>query len=490
MAAPGVDVIDPAAAWLAAEADTMNHYAAAVYQAAPIWFQNLALTGFAALLERERYSGRYAEFRDLLARTERLPAEQLRAYQDERLREIVRHAYETVPFYRRRFDELKLKPQDIRGQADLPKLPLLTRADIRANFAALRSTAVQPRAMRTGHTSGTTGTPLTVGYDRDTVWMTYAVFDRHYRWAGLRMGRDGDRIAVARGNVIVPLTQRKPPFWRHNWTQRQLLLSSFHLSKNNLPAYFEALTEFQPAVLDGYPSTLYILAKYLLNRGERFKLRAAVTSSETLYDFQREAIEQAFECRVFDYFALAERAAFSSECDRHEGHHIAMEYALTEVTDDQGYPVSRGAEGKLIGTTLHNRAMPLIRYATNDMTALLDRQCSCGRQLELMADVATKAEDVLTLKDGRLITPSALTHPFKPLDSIEGSQIVQRAPDHVVIRIVAGSGYDSALSEHLVREFKSRLGEDVRIDVTLVDELEHSKNGKFKWVISEVPLGI
>src|SRR5688572_17546231 len=185
----------------------MNHYATALYRVAPVWCQNLVLTGYATLLERERYGGRYSEFRDLLARTEWMSREELGAYQDERLRDIVTHAYHTVPFYRRRLDERKLKPQDIRGRADLPKLPLLTRDDIRANFNELRSTEITPRAMRTGHTSGTTGTPLTVGYDRDTVWMTYAVFDRHYRWAGLRMGHKGDRIAVARGNVIVPLNQ-------------------------------------------------------------------------------------------------------------------------------------------------------------------------------------------------------------------------------------------------------------------------------------------
>jgi len=468
----------------------MNHYATALYRVTPVWCQNLLLTGFGALLERERYGGRYGEFRDLLARTEWLSQDELGDYQDQRLREIVAHAYATVPFYRRRFEELRLTPHDIRGRADLPKLPLLTRDDIRTNFDQLRSTAMAPRAMRTGHTSGTTGTPLTVGYDHDTVWVTYAVFDRHYRWAGLRMAHDGDRIAVARGNVIVPLNQQKPPFWRYNARQRQLLLSSFHLSKANLPFYFEALEKFQPAVLDGYPSTLYILAKYLLGLGGTFPLRAAVTSSETLYDFQRAAIEKAFECRVFDYFALAERAVFSSECDRHEGHHIAMEYGLAEVVDGAGQPVPRGTAGRLVGTTLHNKAMPLIRYVTNDMTTLLDRSCSCGRQLELMDDVATKAEDVLTLKDGRMISPSVLTHPFKPLESIEGSQIVQQAPDHVVIRIVPAANYDTSLGGHLIREFKERLGDDVHIDVQIVDRLEQSSRGKFKWVISNVPLGI
>jgi len=344
--------------------------------------------------------------------------------------------------------------------------------------------------MRTGHTSGTTGTPLTVGYDRDTVWMTYAVFDRHYRWAGCRLARDGNRIAVARGNVIVPLDQKTPPFWRMNKRHNQLLLSSFHLSKTNLPSYFDALARFRPAVLDGYPSTLYVLAKSLESRGETFPLRAAVTSSETLYDFQREVIQERFACPVFDYYALAERVIFSNECERHEGHHMAMEYGCAEIVGADGHPVPRGTVGKLVGTSLHNLAMPLIRYVTNDMTALTPRECSCGRGLELMDDVTTKAEDVLTLKDGRLISPSVLTHPFKPLDCIEGSQIVQTAPDAVTVRIVPGAAYNDSLTAHLVHELKARLGADVRIDVEMVDRLEVSPNGKFKWVISKVPLGI
>ncbi len=457
---------------------------------APVWGQNLLLSGFGYVIDRERYGGRYAEYHDLLAKTEWYSRAELEAYQDERVRIVVAHAYAHVPYYRRRFDECRLKPGDIRGREDLPKVPLLTRDDIRRHFDDLRSRAVPARAMRTGHTSGTTGTPLTVGYDRETVWMTYAAFDRHYRWAGCRMGRGGDRIAVVRGNVIVPLAQQAPPFWRHNRRHNQLILSSFHLSKANLPHYFDALAEFAPAVLDGYPSTLYMLAKYLQGRGETFPVKAVVSSSETLYEFQRELIEERFACRVFDYYALAERVVFSGECDRHHGHHLAMELGLAEIVDAGGRPAGRGTVGKLVGTTLHNLAMPLIRYVTNDMTALRDAACPCGRGLDIMDDVTTKAEDVLTLKDGRLISPSVLTHPFKPLDSIEGSQIVQTAPDAVTVRIVPGPNYNRGLEHHLVTALQARLGEDVRIDVQLVEALEMSANGKFKWVISRVPLGI
>lgn len=468
----------------------MNRFASALYNLAPVWGQNLILSGYSLLLDRERYGERFRGFRDLLAKTEWYSESELLAYQDERLRATIAHAYETVPFYRRRFDECKLKPTDIRGQRDLPKIPLLTRDDVRAHFGELWSSRIHRGARKTGHTSGTTGTPLTVGYDEQTIGMAYAALDRHYRWAGCRLARDGNRIAVARGNVIVPLHQKKPPFWRLNRCHNQLLLSSFHLSKQNLPAYFEELARFKPAVLDGYPSTLYVLAKFLQSCGQTFPVRAAITSSETLYDFQRALIEERFQCRVFDYYALAERVVFSSECDRHEGHHVAMEYGVAEVVDDKGQPVSDGAVGKLVGTSLHNDAMPLIRYVTSDMTSLRERRCSCGRGLTMMDDVTTKAEDVLTLKDGRLISPSVLTHPFKPLDCIEGSQIVQTDPQTVVVRLIPGPAYTEAHTRHLIAELTARLGVDVKVDVQMVDCLEQKPNGKFKWVISHVPLGI
>ncbi len=468
----------------------MNHAATAAYRALPVWCQNLLLTAYGARLDHERYGGRFEEYRELLSRTERLSRVELEAYQDERLRTIVTHAYHTVPFYRRRFDECGVKPSDIRGRSDLPKLPLLTRDDVRVHFEDLRSRAFSRRTLRTGHTSGTTGTPLTVGYDRDTVWFTYAIFDRHYRWAGCRLGRGGDRIAVARGNVVVPLDQRVPPFWRHNRWHNQLLLSSFHLSQANLPAYFEELRRFNPAAVDGYPSTLYVLAKYLQGRGEFFPVRAVISSSETLFDFQREVIEERFGCRLFDYYALAERVAFSHECERHQGHHLAMEYGLSEIVDADNRVAPKGAYGRLVGTSLHNMGMPLIRYATSDMTSIREEPCSCGRALELMDDVTTKAEDLLTLKDGRLISPSVLTHPFKPLDCIEGSQIVQTAPDRVTVKIIPRAEYTAAHTERLVAALTERLGADVRVDVQLVTSLDTSPSGKFKWVVSHVPVGI
>lgn len=469
----------------------MNPYLAAVYNACPAFVQNAILTGYSAILDRERYGGRFGEYAALMEKSQWYRRGEIVAYQEERLKEIMRHAYDTVPYYRSLFDDRGLKPDDVKTKVDLAKLPLLTKDDIRKNFKELVSSNFAPGKLKYGHTSGTTGSPLEVAYDASIIHATYAALERQYRWAGCRLEHGGgDRIAVARGNVIVPPNRRQPPFWRYNRYHNQLLLSSFHMSRENLPHYLQEMKAYGAQVLDGYPSTLYVLAKHLKNNNSHFPLKAVISSSETLYDFQRETIEQSFQCRVFDYYAVAERVAFATECEAHAGHHLAMEYGISEIVDGDGTSVPDGTPGRLVGTTLHNLGMPLIRYVTNDMTAIRPGDCPCGRGLQLMDDVTTKAEDTLTLKDGRLIPPSVLTHPFKPLNSIEESQIIQKDYDRIVVKIVRRQDYTDGDTQHLVRELKSRVGEDARIEIEFVEKLPRTAAGKFRWVISEVPLGI
>jgi phenylacetate-CoA ligase len=468
----------------------MNPLLKRLYDLTPASVQSALVSAFSAHLERTRYGGRFQEFRALLEESQWWSAEKIGQWQDERLRFIVRHAYETVPYYRELFDRHGIAVEAFRGREDLPRIPLLTRDIVKSRTDDLKSRKPVGGTISEGHTSGTTGSPLSVYYDPDMIAMNYAVMDRQYRWADAQLGRGGDRVAVVRGNVIVPLTQKQPPFWRHNRSMNQLLMSSFHLTPQNLLSYYRALREFKPRVMDGYPSSLFVLAKVLLNNNERLPVHAVITSSETLYDFQREAIEKAFQCKVFDYYAAAERVIFSVECNHHQGHHLCEEYGVTEITTDDGHPLPAGEEGLMIGTSLHNTGMPLIRYKTTDRSAIKPAPCSCGRGLALMEDVTTKAEDLLRLRDGRIIPPSVLTHPFKPMDCIEASQLVQTDLDRLVVRLIPRPEYSQKDADHLVRELKTRLGQDMRIDIELVESMPRTTRGKFKWVISQVDLGI
>lgn len=468
----------------------MNPLLKKFYDLTPAPLQNLLVTAFSARLDRERYGGRFPEFKALLEESQWWDREKMGRWQDERLRAIVKGAYEHVPYYRELFDHHGISAGRFNGREDLHRIPVITRDIVKSRLNDLVSRAFKPGDLRDGHTSGTTGSPLAMYFSPSMITMNYAVMDRQYNWAHLKLARGGDRIAVLRGNVIVPLEQKKPPYWRVNYLHRQLLLSNFHMTPANLGLYFDELRRFAPRVLDGYPSSLYVLARVLLARNERLPLAACITSSETLFDFQRETIERAFECRVFDYYAAAERVVFATECDKHEGHHLCEEYGFTEVLDDEGRAVPAGSEGIMHGTTLHNDGMPLIRYRTMDRTTLRDQRCSCGRPLAMMDDVSTKAEDMLRLRDGRLISPSVLTHPFKPLDCIEGSQLVQTDLDRLLVRLVPRADYTPAHGTTLVRDLKARLGADMRVEIELCTELPRTRSGKFKWVISQVDLGI
>jgi phenylacetate-CoA ligase len=215
-------------------------------------------------------------------------------------------------------------------------------------------------------------------------------------------------------------------------------------------------------------------------------MQAVFTSSETLHPVQRETIEQAFACSLFDFYGLAERVIFAAECEAHDGRHLAEEFGATEVVDEEGQPVPEGSWGYLVGTSLHNTAMPMLRYRTNDVSRVLTSRCRCGRTSRVLDPVTTKAEDVVVTSDGRLISPSVLTHPFKPYDQIVKSQVIQDAADHVLVKVVAGPTFTEAHRDGLLDGLRARLGSGMRVDVQMVDDIPPERSGKYRWVICRV----
>jgi phenylacetate-CoA ligase len=451
------------------------------YQGAPAWFQSVLLNGYAYHLKRQRFG---AEFRTLFADWERSQwwdPKQLLEYQDRRLRSMIERAG-SMPFYARRWAEYGVSVKQVQGIDDLHRLPTITKADVRAAGPDLLTGAAEQ--FTHGHTSGTTGSPLSLWYDRPMVIANNVADWRQKRWGGLELG---DWCALFLGRVIVPVEQKKPPFWRANHVQKQLWCSSFHLDETNLRSYIDEIRRRGVQFLEGYPSTMFILASHLRRRGETLPMRAVFTSSETLHAVQRDTLEKAFACRVFDFYGHAERVIFAAECDRHGGKHVFDEYGVAELVDDAGKPVQPGEPGMLTGTTLWNRGMPLIRYRTGDVSARDATKCECGRCLTRLADVATKAEDVVITPDGRFISPSVLTHPFKPFDQLLKSQIIQDAPDHILVKLVPSSSFSEAHRRELEGGLRMRLGDAMRIETTVVDDIPTESSGKFRWVICKIP---
>ncbi|HWV57705.1 MAG TPA: hypothetical protein VNZ57_09660 [Longimicrobiales bacterium] len=454
-----------------------------IYHRSPAWAQNVFLNAHAWRIRRHRYGAPFRQAANTLLEQERWPADRIRDYQSGRLRAIVAHAYAHSRYYREALDAAGVHPTDIRDVDDLAKLPILEKATVRGRAADLMTAARPARDWLKGNTSGTTGAPLSVWYDRATCIVTNAVDRRHKAWAGMR---DDDWIGLLLGRVVVPVERRRPPFWRVNHVHRQLWFSSFHMNDETLGAFVKEIRRRRLRFLEGYPSTLFVLASYLIQRGETLPMQSVITSSETLHRAQLETIEAAFECRVFDFYALAERVIYAGECAEHEGKHIAEEYGITEIVDDGGEPLPPGRAGHLVGTSLHNTAMPMLRYRTGDISALIEEPCACGRTLRRLEPVTTKAEDIVVTPDGRFVSPSILTHPFKPFSQIRASQLVQEDGRTLVVKIVAGPGFTDEHWYELAAGLSMRLGPEMRIERVLVDEIPRERSGKYRWVVSRV----
>jgi phenylacetate-CoA ligase len=467
------------------EIRAMNKATEAVYAACPSWVQNTLVSAYGRRTRRERFCRLYDQMMGFLDDSQWYSWVELEEYQSQRLSELIAHAFEHVPYYRRVMNERRLRPGDIRTVDDLPKLPILTKELVREHFEELSADNCNKRSLKIGHTSGTTGSPLEVLWDRRIDVMHNVFLWRGRRWVGFEFGQP---YASLLGRTIVPLSQTSPPFWRYNRPWRQLLISSFHLTKENLPQYFQALADYGVETIEAYPSTVYVLAGYLCSRGETFPLKRVVTSSETLLPIQRDAIQEAFQCPVYDAYSETERVMFSAECEQRNGHHYHAEFGILELVDEGAESVSHGQPGKVVATGLHNYAMPLIRYEMDDVTAFSSRSCDCGRGLPLLAPITTKAEDIVVLRDGRFVSASALTHPFKPLTSVEKSQIIQEDYDRIVVKIVPRNTYTDRDTEQLLTRMRERLGNGVSVDVELVSDIPRTKSGKYRWVISKVPL--
>lgn len=455
----------------------------ALYRRSPPWLQNVFLNAYALRLHLRRHRPPFPELRKNWSESQWWDESRLREWQDHRLKDIVSYAYHNVPFYNERWSELGIVPEAVQGAGDLSKLPLLTKKEVREAGSRLIAKDPDLGRLSHGHTSGTTGTPLSLYYDR-TMCVVNAVADwRQKEWG--EMTRK-DWCGVLLGRIIVPADQNEAPFWRVNRVHRQVWYSAFHMSRGNLPWYINDIRDRKLRFMEAYPSTLFILGKHLIQAGQRLPMQAVFTSSETLHHTQRETIEEAFQCSVYDFYGQAERVIFAGQCEFHEGKHLFAEYGVTEIVNDEGEPVPTGETGWLTGTTLWNRGMPLIRYRTTDLSSRLNANCQCGRSLGRIADVTTKAEDIVVTPEGRYISPSVLTHAFKPIDSILKSQIIQDDITAITVKLVAGAQFTAEDQRQLVTALGKRVGEEMTIRVERVEDIPPEPSGKFRWVISRV----
>ncbi len=357
--------------------------------------------------------------------------------------------------------------------------PLLQKDRVRESPAAFHSGAWFAARARTG---GTTGTPVELVRSPAAIVAEQVCLDRMIRALGFDPRTA--RIAVLRADIVKQVSDDRPPFWTYAAGVRRLVLSSAHLSERTLPSFLSELRKFRPDVLWVHPTMLEVLCRLLARSGEALRVPGVLASSEVLAPEVWKLARELIGCAIVDYYGQAERVAFAHAASPGE-YFFLPGYAAIELLPH----ASEGNEAwyEIVGTSLWNTAMSLVRYCTGD---LIRTPSHCDeRELEEIAygvrpfsGVIGRSQDVLLSPDGRSVTPG-VSHLAHGVEHLLRLQIVQHAADHIVLRVLAGPQFSHADADRLKRNAQVKAPPPARIEIEIVDSLERTARGKTPLVI-------
>ena len=402
-----------------------------------------------------------------------------------RLRRLLAHAYETVPFYRDRFDALGLTPRDIRSPEDFARLPALTKQELRSQRIRLLS-STHPRRASIVTTSGSSGDPVSVLRDRISTAYHRAAKLRGHRWFGIDIGDREARIWGVPADVRARIRERIKDI-----LMNRIRWSAYQLDPNALRTFYAQIQRFRPNYLYGYTTCLHDFSRFVLSEGLdtiAWRLKAAIVTSETLSLDAREKIEEALHCRVVNEYGCTETGIIAFECPAGQMH-IAAEAQYVEV--EQKPEASSNGPGEIIVTDLHNYSMPIIRYRLGDVVRLGDHSCSCGRGLPLVKDISGRISDIIVTPDGRRVETLLFYYVLCDLQTRGGGikklQVVRKARADYVIRLVRDENYRESDLEFVKGHVRQRLGGEVRIQYESVPYIDdRTQAGKLRHYVDEV----
>ncbi len=345
---------------------------------------------------------------------EKMPREQLRALQDERLRDVVRRVYENVPFYRDKMQKTGITPNDIRGVCDLELLPFTEKQDLRNNYPFGMFAVPQSEIVRIHASSGTTGKPSVAGYTSGDV----------DRWAEL-MARGMFCAGIGKSDVV-QISYGYGLFTgglgAHYGAER-VGASVIPMSGGNTTRQLMLMEDFGATAICCTPSYALNLADALEREGitlDRLKLKSGIFGAEPWTEAMRERIEQKMGIDAINIYGLSEvmGPGVAVECMQKNGMHIWEDHFLPEIIGEDGRSLPYGARGDLTFTTLTKHGMPLLRYRTHDLCTLIDKPCPCGRTHVRMGRVMGRTDDMLIIR-GVNVFPSQIEHALLQVKGIE-----------------------------------------------------------------------
>lgn len=356
------------------------------------------------------------------------------ASQNKKLQSLVKHCYETVPYYQRVFKSLGLTPSDIQTREDLQKLPILTKQIIRDNYDDFFSTAVPPKYRRHASTGGSTGTPLIFCTDKREWSLQRASTIRAWENYGLNLG---DKILSLAGSSLTKKGRRLSSKSLYDAVIiRNHKYGCADIDDANLAVILNEFKRLRPKAIRGYGSSLLILARYMERVGYHpDTVKLILTTGEILMPNYRRELERFFNAPLYDAYGAGDGGIVSHECQNHHLH-ITEELCIIEITNKEGKVLPTGEVGYVTSTDLENYVFPFLRYQVGDMSYIRNEQCSCGRHTLQFGEVMGRAGRLIFNKQGVPISPTVLPmllYPDKDYHKLE-NQVLYNKIDRFQIR--------------------------------------------------------
>jgi phenylacetate-CoA ligase len=457
-----------------------------LYLKLPLFLKSWAISILAFKNKKLRKGKSYRNYLNSFIKTSNYSEAELKNYQQEELSKLLLEIFEYSEYYKKLALSLNLSKKDVEEnpQIVLQKLPFLNKATLKNELNNVVNKNPKRKIDSVNYTSGTTGTPTITYYDKDSIQKSFALLQRFYIKCGI--GKKPKSIRFS-GRIIINANRNNPPFWVYNKVDRQLFVSTYHLNNQNLKSIIDKINSFKPNYLDGYPSAIYVVAKYINNHQKAVttSIKFITTTAETLYEYQRDEIEKAFSCKVYNQYSSSEGGVFITECKK--GHyHLNLESGIFEFYNSNGKAVSNGF-AELVSTSFRNFKTPLIKYKTGDWVELDQNiQCNCGYNTPIVKKIIGREDDILFTQEkgyvGRMDTA------YKGLTGILKSQLIQNNPSELKVKQIVDENYNEEIEKLFIKNLRDRLGNSIEIRIELVNDIPLGANGKFKAVIRNFKL--
>ncbi len=416
---------------------------------------------------------------------------EMRQLQTDRLRKVVERVYRQVPFYRAKFDEVGVKPDDIRHLEDIARLPFTIKNDLRDNYPYGMFAVPMKEIVRVHSSSGTTGIPTVVGYTKKDLENWSNIVGRFISAAGVT---SEDIVQISFGYGLFT-----GGFGLHYGMER-VGATVIPISSGNTERQIRIMKDFGTTAIVATPSYALHMAEVAQEMGYRpgsLKLRVGLFGSEPWSESMRQELQKAWGVLATDNYGLSEviGPGVSGECEYCCGMHISEDHFIPEIIDPvTGEPKGPGEEGELVLTAVTKEALPIIRYRTRDITSLNYEKCQCGRTTVRMKKTLGRSDDMLIIR-GVNVFPSQIESVLMTIEDVEPHYllIVDRI-DHldrlevqveVPERIFTGSFSDlENLAETIKRKIFSLLNISVKVKLVEPKSIERSM-GKAKRVIDK-----